>query len=339
MLTKKQLEEIRQKISNSNNPVFLYDNDADGFCSYILFKRWLGRGKGVVIRSYPGIDVRYAQKCVELNADLIVILDKPAIGKDFLEEIKQHNLPIIWIDHHKSEKEDYEHLSVYNPLPKSEEPVTYLAHKITNNKDDWIALMGCISDHYLPDFAKSFAKNNPSWLSKVSGPFEAYYSSPIGKLAQSINFGLKDSLSHVVTLQATISSLNSPEELQSELDSSSQFAKHYKKIRTKYLSLLEEAFSLGKERLIFFQYSGELSVSSELANELSFHFPDKTIVVVYTKGGISNLSLRGKGVRKKFEQLAKKIKGLTGGGHEEAVGARIPTDEIESFKKEMLNLL
>ena len=47
MLTNKQIEEIKEHLEKAQNPLFFYDNDADGLCSFLLLRRYLGRGKGV----------------------------------------------------------------------------------------------------------------------------------------------------------------------------------------------------------------------------------------------------------------------------------------------------
>jgi single-stranded DNA-specific DHH superfamily exonuclease len=73
MLTAKQLKEIREHLEKAQNPVFLYDNDADGLCSFVLLRRFLGRGKGVAVRTHPDIDAGYAKRAHELGADYVFV--------------------------------------------------------------------------------------------------------------------------------------------------------------------------------------------------------------------------------------------------------------------------
>src|SRR3989344_9231832 len=100
MLNAKQAEEIKEHLEKAQNPVFYYDNDADGLCSFLILRRALGRGKGVVIRSYPGLDKGYARKAEELGADYVFVLDKPELTREFVEEINKMGLPLVWIEHH-----------------------------------------------------------------------------------------------------------------------------------------------------------------------------------------------------------------------------------------------
>jgi hypothetical protein len=57
-------EIIKAKVMN---PIFFFDNDNDGLMSFLLLQRYIGRGKGVVIRSFPDLNVSYYRKVVELK--------------------------------------------------------------------------------------------------------------------------------------------------------------------------------------------------------------------------------------------------------------------------------
>ncbi len=343
MLTEKQIEEIREHLERAQNPVFYYDNDADGLCSFLLFRRLLGRGKGVAARSYPDLNAQYARKAQELNADYVFVLDKPVISKEFADEINKLGLPLVWIDHHNVGAElEGENTFVYNPAKnvgkeKSDEPVTYWAYKISGRKEDvWIAVMGCIADHYMPDFTKEFSERWPDYWGKVKEPFDAYYKTEIGRIAKSLSFGLKDSTTHIVQLQNFLAECKSPDEVFLEQSTNSSFRKKYAEIGKKYDSLLSRAKRNVSGNLLFFDYSGDLSISSEISNELSYLYPKKYIVVGYRKGIVTNISLRGKGVKKILEKILKNFNNSTGGGHDDAVGARINTEDLERFKEVLM---
>ena len=105
MLTEKQIDEIREHLEKAQNPLFYYDNDADGLCSFVLLRRFSGRGKGVAVRSFPELNASYAKKAQELNADYVFVLDKPVLSREFVEEIAKLQLPLVWIDHHDVPRE------------------------------------------------------------------------------------------------------------------------------------------------------------------------------------------------------------------------------------------
>lgn len=351
MLTEKQIKEIREHLEKAQNPIFYYDNDLDGLCSFLLLRRFLGRGKGVAVKSYPDLNAQYARRAEELKSDYVFVLDKPLLAEEFVSEIDRMQLPLVWIDHHDisgNEKAIEKHIKkenaiyVYNPSKnkgkdKSTEPVTFLTYSITQRREDlWLALIGCVSDHYLPEFASDFAKQYPEFWpkgKKMSDPFEIYYGAEIGKIAQALSFGLKDSVTHVVQLQNFLISCSGPGEVFQELDTNSNFRARYRDIKKKYDVLVERAKKGSSGKLIFFYYTGDLSISAEIANELSFLYPGKYIAAAFIKGGISNISLRGKKVREILDKVLRNFEGATGGGHEDAAGARIKTDDLARFRE------
>lgn len=341
MLTEHQTKDILEHLKKAQNPIFYYDNDCDGICSYLLFRRYLGRGKGVAVRSFPDLNVQYARKAKELNADYAFVLDKPLVSEEFVSAINDLGLPLVWIDHHEiinlELEKKFSNVFIYNSTlnkEKSCEPVTYLAYGLTGRKEDlWLAVVGCIADHYFPDFVGEFGKLYPEFWGKVNEPFEAYYTTEIGKIAQAINFGLKDSTTNIVYLQNFLTSCKGPEEVFLELTANYAFRKRYKEIRRKYDSLLEKAKKTAFDKIVFFIYSGDLSMSSDIANELCYLYPEKYIAVAYKSAGVSNLSLRGKNVRAILENILKSFENASGGGHECAVGARIQTNDLAKFQE------
>lgn len=340
MLTEKQVLEIREHLEKAQNPVFFYDNDADGLSSFLILRRFLGRGKGVVVRSFPDLNSSYARKAEELKADYVFILDKPVISREFVEEIGGLNLPIVWIDHHNvmpdgftdGFKNFYEYNSSKSGNLKAE-PVTYLCYKVAAKKEDaWLGVIGCVADHFLPDFSEEFEKEYPDyWKKGIKDPFEAYFGTEIGKIARAFNFGLKDSITNVVRMQNYLITCKSPGEVLADNGGNFALRKKYSEISKKYDALLKKVKQNDDGKVIFFEYSGETSMSSDLANELSFLYPKKYIVVCYRNGGQVNVSMRGKNVKKLLEEVLKEIEG-TGGGHEDAVGARVSGKDLAKFK-------
>ncbi|MEK6889810.1 MAG: DHHA1 domain-containing protein [Nanoarchaeota archaeon] len=343
MLTSKQMEEVREHLNKAGNPVFYFDNDADGLCSFLLLSRFIGRGKGVAVRSYPNLDKGYARKAQELGADYVFVLDKPVLSEEFVGAIAEMNLPMVWIDHHDVDNKDYskihENFFVYNPAKnngkdKSSEPVTYLSYKISERKEDmWIAVMGCIADHYMPDFADDFGKKNSELWGKVKEPFDAYFGTEIGKIAQALNFGLKDSITNVVKMQNFLLKCNSPSEVLEEVKENTLFRKKYSELKKKYDSLLEEAEEKLDGKILFFDYGGESSMSAQLSNELSYRHKNAYVVVAYRNGGVVNISIRGKNVKKILSNILNGFEGASGGGHEDAVGARVKTEDLKRFEE------
>jgi single-stranded DNA-specific DHH superfamily exonuclease len=344
MLTNKQILEIREHLEKAQNPVFFYDNDADGLCSYVLLRRFIDRGKGVAVRSHPDVDEGYAKRAQQLNADYIFVLDRPVLGRKFYEEIKKLQLPIVWIDHHAMEDiETYEGVGVYNSAKEGDgkgEPVSYISYKVADRVEDvWIALMGCVADHHLPDFKVDFVKKyRELWGKKVKLPFDVYYNTEIGRLAQVLGFALKDSITHVIQLQNYLIKCKTPNEFMEELELHKPFAKKYRELKKKYDGFIEKAKAEfeGKSKVLFFKYGGDMSMSSEISNELSYFYQKNVILVAYSSGPITNISMRGGRVREILDEVLKEgFEGATGGGHPEAVGARLQTKDLGRFREEV----
>ncbi|MEI6731654.1 MAG: DHH family phosphoesterase [archaeon] len=343
MLTNKQIGEIREHLEKAQNPVFFYDNDNDGLCSFLLLRRMLGRGTGIVVKNYPDLNAQYAKKAQDLNADYIFVLDKPEIAQEFLDEIGMLHIPVIWIDHHDSKELKSENLILYNPVKnkgndKSSEPVTYLSYKIAGNTGDiWIAMIGCISDHYLPDFAEDFSKAYPEFWGEVKMPFDAYYGTELGRVARSLNFGLKDTPAHVKDLQNLLLGMRGPDQVLSELEGDHAFSERYRALKEKYEILLKKAESELDRNLLFFAYGGFECLNADLSNELSHRYKGKYVAVAYVKAGEAKISMRGKNVRAILEKLLKNFQNCRGGGHEDAVGASLQADDLPKFRELMEN--
>jgi len=344
MLTKKQIKEIREHLEKAQNPVFFFDNDNDGLCSYLLIRRYIGRGKGVAVKSFPEMNAEYFRKVTELNADYIFILDKPIVSPDFFEEAEKFNLPVVWIDHHDAQIKIPDFVHYYNPLfnkTKKSEPVTYLCQKIADKKEDlWLAVIGCISDRFVPDFYKDFVKLYPDLSVKSKEAFDIFYRSGIGNLAKIFSFALKDTTSNVIKMIKFLTLAKSPYEVLEEGSKNKEMHARFKFIYRKYEKLLEKAKSLiDDSKILFFQYGGDMSLSADLSNELSYLYPNKIIIIIRVIGIKASLSVRGKKIRDLILKAIEGIEDARGGGHENAVGGSMKVEDVEKFRENLEKLI
>lgn len=342
MISKNKLKEIRSHLENSQNPLFLFDNDVDGFCAFLILRRAVGRGKGVAIKSFPELKEQYLRKVDEFNSDYVFVLDKAEISDRFIKGLRQRRISLIWIDHHSIgfPKAVAEELYIYNSFP-SAEPTTYIAQKVFNRKEDlWLAMIGCIGDVYMPDFAKDFAEGFPELFNSKLSAFEALHLTEVGKMVRMLNFGLMDTITNVVKLTKYLFDAKGAYDILEESKYMGQFHKRYNQLNEFYnrqVAKAEENFDKNSS-FLFFSYSGDLSMSSEIANRLYFNHPDKLIVVAYKRAEKANVSIRGKGALEKTKKLINGIEGATGGGHAEATGAMIPIDFFGEFRRRVSKL-
>ena len=343
MLSEEELLEIRTGLENSQNPLFLFDNDVDGFCAFLVLRRAIERGRGVAIKSYPDLKGQYLRKVDEFNSDAIFILDKADVSLEFLKGANERNVLVYWIDHHNVEiDEERKSLVRYFSSFPSAEPTTFIAQSVFNRKNDlWLAMIGCIGDVYMPSFAKDFEESNPEFFNASLSAFEALHKTEIGKMVRMINFGLMDTITNVVNFTKYLFKANGPYDLLEENKDTFQFHKRYSELNkffTKQIEKAESEFDF-KSKVLFFSYSGEISMSSEIANKLYFNHPEKLIVVAFKSSEKVNLSIRGKNALKITVDAIKGIDGATGGGHEVATGAMVPLIYFEDFKKKIMEIV
>jgi single-stranded DNA-specific DHH superfamily exonuclease len=344
MLTKNQVQEIKEHLEKAQSPLFFFDNDPDGLCSFLLLQRYIGRGKGVPVRSFPSLDKSYFRKIKELNPDYIFILDKPIVSLEFFEEIEKLNLPVVWIDHHDIDRTNIpSFVNYYNPFfnkPKTNEPVTALCSQINTKKEDlWMGVVGCVSDNFVPSFYDEFRQQFPDLGIDSKKAFEIFYKSRVGKIAKLFLFALKDKTTNVINMLRFLMIVKSPYDVLEESSKNRKMHERFEELDKKYKVLLERALLEDNTReVIFFKYGGEMSISSDLSNELAYLFPEKKIVIIYENEAKSTMAIRGKGVRDIALEVISDLEGATGGGHENAVGVKINAHDLEKFKKKFLDI-
>ncbi|MEK6872269.1 MAG: DHHA1 domain-containing protein, partial [Nanoarchaeota archaeon] len=338
MLPQSQINEIKEHLQRAQNPLFFFDNDNDGLCSFLLLRRSIGRGRGVAIKSFPELHASYYSKIKELNPDYVFILDKPNVSTEFIQKVKEDNIPIVWIDHHQTDGCSDPDVFYYNHylINKTNEPISAVAYAVAAQKEDiWIALIGCISDCFLPEFYNKFEKKFPELCKRnQKSAFDILYNAEIGTIARILDFSLKDTTTNVVAMIKCMIKIKNPIEILQETAQTKQMHKRYNEINTKYQQLLNKARERIGDAVVYFQYGGNLSVSSNIANQLSYEFPNKIIIVAYIKGDVANISLRGKhDVRSLTLNAIKDIDGATGGGHLQATGAKVSISDLPKFKE------
>lgn len=350
MLSEKQIQDFRELLEQAQNPVFFFDNDVDGLSSFLLLRRFCRKGKGVAIKTFPGLDSSYNRKLHELKPDYIFVLDKPIIAQEFIDEAKKLNIKIVWLDHHPVQEMDKD-ICYFNPLqgnPSSNEPIAYWTYKISGKKEDqWISMLGCIADWFIPDFSEEFAKENPELFNTTAtkDPAKALYETEIGRLAKVLSFALKDRTTAVVKMLRILIDIKGIQELIKEDSKTIPIYTRFKQIDRRYSKYLEKAKQIGEEtrnkdkKLLFFQYAGQFSLSGELANEIYYNFPNKIVLVAYIKGSKVNCSIRGKiDVRNIVAKAMEGIEG-TSGGHKNACGASLSIEDLPKLKDNMNKLL
>jgi len=334
MLSKKEVSQIKEELENCQNPLFFFDDDADGLCSFLLLYRLVKEGHGVMVKSVPNLDARFLRKVEEYNPDKIFVTDVPIVEQEFIDGAKRK---IIWIDHHPPVER--QGISYFNPRKQKKDvyiPATRLCYEVVK-QDEWIAAVGCVGDGYLPDFPVE------EWTD-LGGKnvWEVMYTHPLGKLVQIFSFILKGKTTDINQSIRVLTRIKSPSEIINGETAQGKFIlKRYEKIAQEYESLRDRAMKkAGKDKIFLFVYQEqENSFTSDLAGELLYRHPDKIVVVAREKGGELKTSFRAKiAVEPAMQRALVGVEGR-GGGHENACAAVVKKEDferfMENFKREL----
>lgn len=341
MLTVAQITQLREELATAKNPLFLYDSDADGLCSFLLLYRIHREGKGIRISATSRIDKQLVRKVEEIRPDKIFILDIPLVDQHFVDAV---NVPIFWIDHHQPQ--EIKNVYYFNPRLKDPDayvPTTRMAYQVSQNEDDlWIAAAGCLADWHMPDFIDSFIEDYPDFLPAKTDLAAALYEHPVGKLVKLFFFLQKGPSTEVRKSIHILSKIRSPQEIFKDESAPGKFLhKRFEKINSKYEEVLAQAKkNINKSKIILFTYnSTQWSFTANIANELSATYPKKVVIIAREKSGEMKCSLRAQfPVAGALERALIGIEGY-GGGHPNACGAVIKTEDwirfLHNFKEEL----
>ncbi|MFC1690801.1 DHHA1 domain-containing protein [Nanoarchaeota archaeon] len=345
-LTKKQIEQIRKELDECNNPLFFFDDDADGLCSFLLLYRHKQEGKGVPMKTLPVLGMKLFPKIEEYSPDKIFVLDIPMIDQEFLDEIAKLKIPVIWIDHHGPYER--EHVKYFNPRvdnPEESPCVTSICYEVVDEPEDlWLAAIGIVADwQFMPildDFSKKYSDLLPAEIKK---PEDALFASKLGKFVKIFSFILKGKLSEVYKCVKILTRIKDPYEILEKKTAQGKYIyDKYQEVNSVYDELLNEAKAQKpKDNVLKYIYDeSNSSFTKELSNELLYLHPDNVILVARDKSGEIKMSLRSSKHNLK-PALQKALVGVEGygGGHEHASGACVKKEDFEVFLEQLKEAL
>ncbi len=341
MLNPAQVSLLQEELRTAQNPLFLYDSDADGLCSYLLLYRINKEGKGIRVTDSSKIDQQLVRKVQEIQPDKIFVLDIPTLSQEFVDSVK---VPIFWIDHHQPQQ--LKNVHYFNPRIKNPDayiPTTRMAYQVSENLEDiWIATAGCLADWHMPDFIDQFIERYPELLPQKDDLAAALYKHPIGKLVKLFFFLQKGPSQDVRKSITILSKVKSPQEIFQQETAPGKFLyKRFEKVNANYEEILTQAKkNITKSKIMLFTYnSTQWSFTANIANELSALYPKKVIIIAREKAGLMKCSIRAQfPISAALEKALVGVEGY-GGGHPNACGAVIKGEDwsrfLEQFKEEL----
>ncbi len=335
-----QLQKFKSQLDMSAKPLFFFDDDPDGLCSFLLMYRHKHEGKGIIIKSSPEVRVSYLKTVHDHAPDTLFILDKPKVSQDFADGAR---VPIFWLDHHTPQRID--HTTYFNPRiadDSDNSPTSYWAYQIVQNEEDlWLAMVGSVSDWFTPlDLYEPFKKRYPKLLPKTTKkPDELLFSTPLGELCRIFSFILKGQTKEVLNCIKILTRIKDPSEIFEQTTTQGKYIyKRFQYVNQEYTELITQAKAANKRgKILFFNYTEKnMSFTTDLSNELLYLFPNKLIIIARKKGGEMKCSLRSaKHVLPPM--IEKSLMGLQGygGGHDHACGACIKEEDFDEFMKRL----
>ncbi|MDO8642739.1 MAG: DHH family phosphoesterase [Candidatus Woesearchaeota archaeon] len=345
MLSQKTLDKFRQELDECQRPLYFFDDDPDGFCAFLLLYRYKREGRGIPVKS-SSLNTKFINPIKHYEPDKIFVLDVPVIEQEFLEQMRERKMPVVWLDHHgPAEKEKSSLTRYFNPKNedmKDTSSTTVNAYGATRNeKDLWIGMVGAVGDWQLPEYAEEFTKQHPELLpAGITQPEVALFKTPLGKLVKRISFMLKGSTTAVHKCIKIMTRIEHPDELMKETTARGKFLmNHAGRIEKQYDELFaqaHEAIKKTKEHVAVFTYEDDrTSFTKELSNEFIFLYPKKVIIIGRRRGDEMKMSMRT--AKEDLPSLLPKaFEGIEGygGGHLHACGACVKIRDFETFLKQ-----
>lgn len=332
MLTEEQIKEIRGYIEKSKNPLFLFDDDPDGLTSYLLLKKHYKKGVGVCVKASPNSGVVYTAAVNRHKPDLAVILDKPFLDQEIINDM---NVPIVWIDHHQPIKR--EGVRYYNPMIENDtdnRSTSYWAYRIVE-ENEWLAVVGIIGDWQMPEekILKNFEYRE--MLGNGKTPPELMFDSEYGKLIKVFSFIMKGTTEITNKSIELLEKINDPMEILEQSSANGKLIyERFEKNNREYEKLLNDALSQkdNSNVLVYTYPGGDRSFTGTLANELLHRMPNEIIILGREKDGDMRMSLRSKdrAILPVLKKVLEVIEGH-GGGHLQACGASVKMEDFPKF--------
>lgn len=333
-LPEAELEELRDELRTAHKPLIFYDGDPDGLSSFLLLYRFIREGKGIAVKGQSELDASFFRKVEEFSPDKIFVVDIPVIHEDFHEKVLQSRIPTIWIDHH--DPKQMTGIKYFNPRLYDKDayiPTSYICFNAVQ-QDLWIGAIGVAGDGLFPPFADEIIKKYPGLLPEdVNTADEILLKSKLGKLIKVFSFILNGKTTETNKCVNALTRIKTPYEILEQNTPAGKFVfQRYMKFKKKFDELMEKASKTEGDDILVFIYTSDISFTKDIANELSYKFPDKIIIVGRKKDGWIKMSLRAKKMVIP-PVLAKSLEGIDGygGGHEHACGACVSTANFERF--------
>ncbi len=339
MLPEKDVLRIRAELDSCANPLLFFHDDPDGSTSYLQCLRYKKEGMGHMIKMTPNVTVKHLDWVKKFGSDKVFIFDVAMVDQEFIDGCP---VPVVWLDHHELLDRDG---AVYiNPKRHGDSTPPCVMVYQACQKDLWLAAVGCVGDWYwsdvLIDFKKKYPLLLPLDLKEIHGrPEEILFGTPLGILVFVLSFNLKGTSDEALRSLREFAKINEPSEILEQTTSAGKYVwTRYLTVKESYDAEKQKALSSYKadDPLFVHTYTTTTySVTKDLASELCYLHKDKVVVLARERNSEMIMSLRssrdGPDVSEALLQVLPSFPGSHGGGHKNACGASVKSEDFKEF--------
>ena len=329
-ITFDQAREFLDNITSEDRVAIIHHDDADGFCSGILYYDW-GKIKGAKIEQF---DFSFGKwdKHIDLKPfNKIIITD---IAPDGIEEINPPtDKEILCADHHPQDKPIPKEILELVTVDQGYIPSSRTAGELTGLKP-WLSLLGSISDAaYLYPENQEFIDKHLKEIGMTLDEFKQNVTSIVTNFLIYFN---KDTNKAFEILEG----INSIEEID-KLKTQSE------PVENEIQKFVEE-YETKKERLNdinFYYFEPKFSIKGIVANIISTKTNEEAFIFATPQKETNKITIsaRTQNDKRDLREILKAgVEGLeesNTGGHKRAVGGILKAEDIDKFKKNIRNFV
>lgn len=327
-----QAKEFLNNINDKDSVAIIHHDDADGFCSGILFQDYC-KSKGAKISTFAYSHSKTKMSKLPLKSFNKIIITDISTKENFKELSKLKDKEIFYIDHHP----EY-------PLPKNVIslltakqgyfPSSKTTYELVGGKK-WLALIGTLGD--AGDLYKENIKFINEILKEIGINLEEFKTKYSHIFSNVIIYFAKNPKK---TFQV-LSKISSLEEIKNLEKYSNEIEEEIQKTIKEYKSNSEK---IGNIRLYYL--NPKFNIKGIISSILGKTYPEKIILLLSKKKSDPNfigLSARHQSkeanLPKLLEAATMGLKNAKCGGHPRASGGQIMTKDLEKFKQNLRNYI
>jgi single-stranded DNA-specific DHH superfamily exonuclease len=341
-----------KKITEKDNIIVVFHNDADGCCSCVLLDKFLkshiGKKSDYII-SQPMPPAKNLISKIKLSMPTkIIFLDLGVDQTPPLIKKLENECDVLIIDHHQIMNSLNSKKTVhYNPMFKSKvyQSASYLTYKICSKIIDmrehlWISMVGIIGDYNVADsmdVVEEAKKAYPDFIHSTDQ--DDLHRSIFGQMADMISAAKASK----ITCEEIVRNIETMESIR-DIDKNESMTNAYKNVQSEIERILIDAKSgMDSSRtVIFYEIKSHYNVHSPISTLLSKEFPKKLIIVWESIGNKIKVSARNQNkkinVGKVLREATHDIRHASAGGHEAAGGVSLKSEDWDEFKDRLVAL-